>query len=138
MILAPIEYDLANLLDSDDALAVCEIENEGLKHLVFLICEAGWGVILVETASGDHFVIARADGTQESNLVSDTRRWSEQYACQFVLKRSDQRIFTSREDVFVFPDGREVGIVTTYTVASGFTHWRQTGRETMPTGHVRL
>lgn len=93
MILTPIEYDLANLLDSDDALAFCEIENERLKHLVFLVCKEGWGVIVIETASGDHFVIARADGNQESNLVWDTCRWSQQHGFQFVLKRSDQRMF---------------------------------------------
>jgi hypothetical protein len=138
MILTPIEYDLANLLDSDDAVALCEIENEGLHHLIFLVCGAGWGAIVVETASGNHFVIARADGTQESNLVWDTRRWSQQYGFQFVLKRSDQRIFTSRENVFVFPDGREVEIRTTYMLASEFTHWRFSGQEQLPAGYVRL
>jgi hypothetical protein len=123
MILTPIEYDLANLLDSDDALAVCEIENEGLKHLVFLVCEAGWGVIVVETASGDHFVIARADGKQESNLIGDTRRWMHEHWFQFVLKRSDRRISTPRENLFVFPDGREVEIATAYTAYTGFRHY---------------
>jgi hypothetical protein len=123
MILTPIVYDLANLLDSDDALAFCEIENEGLKHLVFLVCEAGWGVVVVETASGDHFVIARADGAQERNLVGDTRRWSEEHGFRFALKRSNQRISTPRENVFVVPDGREVEMAAAYTAYTAFRHY---------------
>ena len=70
MILTHIEYDLANLLDSDDAIAICEIGGHGLKALAFLVCEAGWGLVVVETVSGDHVVLARADGTHESNLFS--------------------------------------------------------------------
>ena len=98
-----------------------------MKHLVFLIGEAGWRAIVVETASGDHLVIARADGVQECDLVDDTRKWRQEHGFQFVFKRSGQRISTPLENVFVFPDGRRVEIAATFTVASGFTHWGLSG-----------
>jgi hypothetical protein len=115
MILTHIEYNIANVLDSDYAVAICETEGAQLKKLASLVCEAGWGLIVVETASEDHFVIARADGIDESNLAGDTRRWSREYGYRFLLKRSCERISIPRENVFVVAGNRTVEIHSTYT-----------------------
>ena len=138
MILTHIEYNLANLLDSDDAIAICETGGEELKNLAFLVCEAGWGLIVVETASDGYLVIARADGTHESNLFSDIRRWRLNHGYQFILKRSKERMSTPQENVFVLADGRTVEIRSVYTAAIGFTHWGLSSRERLPAGYVRL
>ncbi len=138
MILTHIEYDIANLLDSDDAIAICEIEGDGLKNLAFLVAEAGWGLILAETPTEEHFVFARADGTHESNLFSDTRRWGREYGFQFFLKRSRERISTPHANVFMVNDGKRVEVRATYTAALGFSHWGLSGLERLPAGYVRL
>ncbi len=115
MILTHIEYNIANVLDSDDAVAICETEGAELKNLALLVCEAGWGLIVVETASDNHYVIARADAIHESALVRDTHRWNREFGYQFVVKRSSERIATPRENVFVAAGGRMVEILSTYT-----------------------
>ena len=115
MIVTHIEYNITHVLDSDDAVAICETEGAALKNLALLDCEAGWGLIVVETASGDHLVLARADGTHESNLFADARRWSREYGYQFLLKRSNERISSLRENAFVVAGDRTVEIHSTYT-----------------------
>jgi hypothetical protein len=115
MILTHIEYNIAHVLDSDDAVAICETEGAALKNLASLVCEAGWGLIVVETGSDDHLVLARADGTHESDLFADTRRWGREYGYQFLLKRSSERMTAPRENVFVSGD-RTIEIHSTYTV----------------------
>ena len=138
MILTNIEYDVSNLFESDDAIAICEIDGDGLKNLAFLVCEAGWGLIVIETALGHHVLIARADGTHESNLFSDTRRWSRQHGYQFDLKHSVERVSTARENFLVLTDGRKFEIRSVYTAAIGFTHGGLSGLDRLPEGYVRL
>jgi hypothetical protein len=123
MILTHIEYNIAHVLDSDDAVAICETEGAPLKNLALLVCEAGWGLIVIETASDEHFVIARADGTHESDLVGDTRRWSREYGYRFSLKHSSERICSPRENVFAANDGRKVEIRSTYTALRTARRW---------------
>jgi hypothetical protein len=115
MILTHIEYNIAHVLDSDDAVAICETEGAALKKLASLVCEAGWGLIVVETGADDHLVLARADGAHESDLFADAGRWSREYGYRFLLKRSGERICPARENVFTVAGGRTVEIHSTYT-----------------------
>ena len=115
MLLTHIEYNVAHVLDSDDAVAICETEGAELKNLASLVCEAGWGLIVVETPSDDHFVIARADRIHESSFVSDTRKWSREFGYEFILKRSNERISTPGENIFMMAGERTVEVRSTYT-----------------------
>jgi hypothetical protein len=123
MILTHIEYNIAHVLDSDDAVAICETDGAKLKNLVLLVLKAGWGLIVVETASNDHFVIARADGEHENDLVGDARNWSREYGYRFSLKHASERISTPRENSFVLTDGRTVEIRSTYTALRTARRW---------------
>jgi hypothetical protein len=136
MILHPLESNIANLLNSDAAVAICQAEGERLKSLILLVRDAGWGLVL-ETASGDHYVIATAHRTQEGNLVGDIRRWNREYGYQFALK-PDEQISAPKENILMLPDGRVVEIRRTFTIALGFTHWALSDRENIPAGYVRL
>jgi hypothetical protein len=134
MILTPLKYDLANLFNSDEAVAVCPAEGQRLKNLVLLVRDAGWGVVVVETASGDHYVIARAGRDGERNLLGDTRRWNREHGYRFSVKRADERISTSPEDIMALPDG----VGTVFTRASSFTQWGLSKRQILPESYVRL
>jgi hypothetical protein len=123
MILTHIEYNIAHVLDSDDAVAICETEGAALKNLALLVCEAGWGLIVVETASDDHLVLARADGMHESNLFADASRWSREHGYKFRLKRSFERISSPRENTFVVAGDRTVEILSTYTALRTARRW---------------
>jgi hypothetical protein len=134
MILMPIEYDLANVFNSDKAVAICQTEDDGLKNLILMAHDAGWGGVVVEMASGDHYVIAVADPVHQGNLMGDTRRWNREHGYQFFFKRSDERLSTSSEKLLALPDG--VGNV--FTRASSFTQWGLSKRQILPEGYVRL
>lgn len=123
MILTHIEYNIAHVLESDDAVAMCETEGAALKNLALLVCEAGWGLIVVETASDDHLVLVRADGDHESNLFADTRRWSQEYGYKFRLKRSQERLSSPRENALVVAGDRTVVIHSTYTALRTARRW---------------
>lgn len=138
MILSSLNYNFASLLDSDDAVAICAAEGEELKNLVSLVCEAGWGLIVAETPSDEHFVIARASGVHDGTLVGDTRRWNRKHGYRFLLKRSNERIPTPDENSLALPNGRTVEIRSTYTAAFGFGKAGLSGREPLPAGYVRL
>ncbi len=138
MILSSLDYDVASLLDSNDAVAICETEGEELKNLVSLVCEAGWGLIVAETPSDGHFVIARASGVHDGTLVGDTRKWNRKHGYRFLVKRSHERISTPEENVLALPDGRLIEIRSTYTAAFGFAKSGLSGREQLPAGYVRL
>lgn len=129
MILAPIEYDLGSLFDSDNEIAICRTSSEHLKSLILLVRGAGYGVIVVETASGDHYVIAVADPVHQGNLIGDSRRWNREHGYQFNFKRAAE---------LSSPNGRIVEIARTYTIASGFTHWGLAGSEFLPIGYLAL
>jgi hypothetical protein len=135
MILTPLKSDLAELLNSDYAVAICQAEGERLKSLVLLVRKAGWGVVVVETASGDHHVIAAAHQTHLGNLIGDTRRWNGEHRYRFSLKRADECVSRSPGDM-VLSDGRVVEVRRAYTIASGFTHWALSSRETLPSGYM--
>ncbi len=138
MILTRLDYDVPNLLNSDAAVAISRVEGAGLKRLVFLVREAGYGVIVVETASGDHYVIARAVRRHEGTLVGSTRKWSREHGYQFLLKRADERISALGENILALHDGRNVEIRSTHTLASWLTHWRLSGQEQLHAGYVPL
>ena len=138
MILTPIESNIANLLDSDKTVAICQAGGERLKSIVLLVRDAGWGVVVVETVSGDHFVFAIADASQEGNLVGDIRKWSREHGYQFFLKRSKERMSALKEDILMLPDGRVVKIHRKYTIASGLTNWGLSRQGTTPAGFIRL
>jgi hypothetical protein len=138
MILTNLESNIVNLLDSDKTVAICHAEGERLKSIVLLVRGAGYGVVVVEGASGDHFVFAFADASHEGNLIGDVRRWSREHGYQFFLKRSKERMSALKEDILMLPDGGVVEISRTYTIASGLTNWGLSGRETMPAGFVQL
>ncbi len=138
MILSSLDYDIASLLDSSDTVAICETEGDGLNNLISLVCEAGWGLIVAETPSDEHFVIARASGVHDGTLVGDTRKWNRKHGYRFLLKRSNERISTPEENVLALPDGRTVEIRSTYTAAFGLTKIGLSGGEPLPAGYVRL
>jgi hypothetical protein len=138
MILQTLDYSVANLLHSKDAVAICQAEGERLKDLILLMRDAGWGVVVIESVAGDHYVFAAASPVRQGNLLGDVRKWNRDQGYQFFLKRSDKRISTPKPNVFVLPDGREVEIRRTYTIASGFTHWALPDREPIPAGYVRF
>jgi hypothetical protein len=138
LIWTQLDYNVANLLNSDDAVAVCQTDGERLKNLVALVRHAGWGVVVVETVAGDHYLIASADRTHEGNLVGNIRKWNREHGYTFLLKRSDERISTPEPNFVVLPGGRMVEILSTHTLASGFTHWGLSVRESLPHPYVRL
>ena len=73
MILKPLAYNVANLLHSDDAVAVCQAEGEKLKDLISLAHDAGWGLLVIETPSGEHVFIVATNRKHEGNLVGEGR-----------------------------------------------------------------
>jgi hypothetical protein len=134
MILTPLKCDLGSLLNSESAVAVCQTEGEGLKKLILMARDAGYGVIVVEMASGDHYVIAVADSMHQGKLLGDTRRWSREHGYQFYFKRADERISTSPGDNIALPDG----IGNVFTRASNFAQWGLSKRQILPESYVRL
>jgi hypothetical protein len=100
--------------------------------------DAGYGVIVVETASGGHYVIAVADSVHQGNLLGDTRRWCREYGYQFSVKVANERISPAQANIFVLPEDLSSEFRTTYTIASGFTHSGLSGREPLPAGYVRV
>jgi hypothetical protein len=138
MILTPLKYDLASLLNSNATVVICQADGERLKRLILLLREAGWGVVVVETVAGDHYVVATADPLHQGNLLGDTRRWNREHGYQFFFNRANERISPSQENVFVLPEGSALEIRRTYTIASGFTNWALSGGEPLPDGYVRL
>ena len=139
MILQPLDYNVANLLHSTDAVAICQLEGEKLKDMILTVREAGWGLVVIETPSNEHFLIFAARSVHEGNLIGDVRRWSRELGHVFILKRSGEELSTPRSDVFALPDGgREVEIRNILTRASNFTHWGLGQRKILPRGYVRL
>jgi hypothetical protein len=138
MILQPLDYNLPNLLHSDDAVAICQIEGDKLKDMIFAVRDRGWGFVVVESTSGEHFLIFAASTVHQGNLVGDVRRWTRELGYQFFVKLSDQEFPSPRPNVFVLPDGREVEILNVLTRASNFTHWGLSQRTILPNGYVRL
>jgi hypothetical protein len=134
MILTPLKYDLSNLFHSDNAVAICKTEGEGLKGLILLVRDAGYGLIVVETESGDYCAIVRAGRDTEQNLIGDIRKWNREHGYQFYFKRTDERISTSPGDIMALPD--RVGNV--FTRASNFTQWGLSKRQILPESYVRL
>jgi hypothetical protein len=51
---------VANLFDSDDAVAIRQAEGEKLKDLIFPVHDAGWSLLVIETPSHEHFLIFAA------------------------------------------------------------------------------
>src|SRR6266404_8312090 len=123
MILQPIEFNIANLLHSNDAVAVCQLEGKKLKDMMLNALDRGCGLVVVETPSEETFLIFRTGPAHQGNLVGDVRRWTRQYGYQFFLKLSSEVWTTPRPDVFALPDGREIQIRAVLTMASFFTHW---------------
>ncbi len=139
MILQLIGYNIPALLNSNLAAAICQVEDgERLKSLVMLVRETGWGVVVVQTVSGDHFVVATAHRKHQGNLLGDTRRWTREHGYQFFMKLSDDKFPTPRPNIFLLPDGREIQIQNVLERASNFTHWGLSLEEQIPAGYVRI
>ena len=138
MLLQTFDYDVAKLLRSDAVVAVCRAEGDRLKRLVLLVQQARYGVVVVETADDDYLVIAIAGRRQQVKLANDIRKWSRDPGYQFVLKRSYERFFMPEPNVIAFPDGREIEILGTHTIASVFTHRVHLGRKALPAGYLQL
>jgi len=136
MILIPIEFNTADLLSSDDAVAIWQVDGDDLKRLILRLHKA-FGVIVAESLAGDHYLTVRAARKQEGNLVGDFRKLG-QYGDPVLLKRSAERISAPAANVLVLRDGRAVAIRRTLTMASLFTHWALHGQNQMPGGYVRL
>src|ERR1035441_9443718 len=112
MILQLIGYNIPALLNSNLAAAICQVEDgEPLKSLVMLVRETGWGVVVVQTVSGDHFVVATAHRKHQGNLLGDTRRWTREHGYQFFMKLSDDKFPTPRLilKTSLFPKKRQPG-----------------------------
>jgi hypothetical protein len=138
VILQRLEYSLENLLHSEDAVAICQLEGDKLKNMILDVRDRGWGLIVVEATSGEHFLIFAASAVHQGNLVGDVRRWTRQLGYQFFVKLSAQEFETPRPNVFMLPDHREVKIQNVLTRASNCTHWGLSQRKVLPRGYVRL
>ena len=138
MVLQPTEYSVATLFASDHAVAICQTHGEPLKHLILLVREAGWGVVVVETVAGEAYLMATAARIHEGNLRGDTRKWSREQGYHFSLKRSGEQISELQEDVFPLPDGSVVEVRHVFAPASNFTHWGLRDQEDIPDGYVRF
>jgi hypothetical protein len=138
MILERLGYNVATLLNSDDAVAICELEGEKLKELILDVGERGWGLVVVETPRNEHFLVFAANPVHQGNLVGDVRRWSKERGCNFFVKSSKERIPTPHDDLFILPDGREIQIRAVYTRAGNFTHWGLSKQKVLPDGYLRL
>jgi len=137
MILKRLENNLANVLNSDAAVAICQAGGEDLKNLILLALDAA-GVMVAETVTGDSYAIVTASKLHEGNLVGNVRKWTRQHGYEFFLKRTHERILTIRPNVFVFPNGRELQVMNVWVRASNFTHWGLSQQKTLPRGYVRL
>ena len=138
MVLEPLQYDVANLLHSEDAVAVCQLEGEKLKNMLLDVRDRGWGLIVVEALSGEHFLIFPASPVHEGNLLGDVRTWTRQLGYQFFVKLSGEEWTTPERNVFALPDGREIEIRNVLTRAGNFTHSGLSQRNVLPNGYVRL
>lgn len=138
VILQRLEYDVAKLLHGTDAVAICQAEGEKLKDMILTGREGGWGLVVIETPSAEHWLMFAAALRHEGNLVGDIREWTRQYGYQFFLKRSDESMPMPRDNTFVLTDGREIEIRSVLTRASNFTHWGLSNARTLPAGYVRL
>jgi hypothetical protein len=138
MILQSLDFDIPALFDSDKAVALCQSESESLTSLISLVRHAGYTVIVVESDSEDHFVIAATNSTHEDKLIADTRRWTKEHGYRFWMKRADERISAPGENDFSLPDGRVVEIHNIYTTAGVFTRLGLSLRAALPAQYVQL
>ena len=138
MILQALDFDIPALFNSNNAVAICQSESEPLTNLISLVRHAGYGVIVVESDSEDHFVIAATTPTQESKLIGDTRKWTREHGYRFWIKRADERISAPGENDFSLPDGRVVEIHNIYTTAGVFTRLGLSLRAALPAQYVQL
>ncbi len=138
MILQRLEYDVANLLHSTNAVAICQAEGEKLKDMILTVRDHGWGLVVIETPSGEHWLIFAASHVHQGNLVGDLRKWTQQFGYEFFLKRSGEELFSPRANSFALSGGREIEIESVLTRASNFTHWGLSNARTVPVGYVRL
>ena len=138
MILQALDFDIPALFNSDNAVAICQSESEPLTNLISMVRHAGYGVIVVESDSEDHFVIAATTSAHEGTLFSDTRKWTKMHGYRFWLKRADERISVPGENDFSLPDGRVVEIHNIYTTAGVFTRLGLSLRAALPAQYVQL
>jgi hypothetical protein len=138
MILQRTDYAVADLLHSDKALAVVQLEGERMKNMALDLHDRRWGSIFVEATSGEHWLMFAASPGQQGNLVGDVRRWTRQYGYTFHLKLSGAAWPTPRANIFVLPDCREVEARKVFSRTSNFTHWGLSDLEPLPDGWRRL
>jgi hypothetical protein len=138
MILQALDFDIPALFKSDNAVAICQSESEPLTNLISMMRHAGYGVIVVESDSEDHFVVATTNSTHESKLIGDTRKWTKEHGYRFWIKRADERISAPGENDFSLPDGRVVEIHNIYTTAGFFTRLGLSLRAALPAQYVQL
>jgi hypothetical protein len=50
-----------------------------LKNPILLVREAGWGVIVVETIDGAHYLFATAFHVHHGDLLGDARKWAREH-----------------------------------------------------------
>ena len=138
VILQPLECTFEDLLNSDSAVAICQLAGRNLTDMHLTVTKRGWGSVVVETTDSQQFLIVDASAVHEGNLVGDVRRWTRQYGYQFFVKRAGERFSTPRSNVFGLPDGREIEVRSVFTRAGNFTQWGLIGREVLPDGYVRM
>jgi hypothetical protein len=138
MILQPVEYDVANLLHSDNAVAVCQLDGQKLKDMTLTIRDRGWGLVVVEATSGAHWLIFAASPTHQGNLVGDVRRWTRELGYEFFVRLSGEDWPTPKRNTFTLPDGRDIEICNVLTRAGNFTHSGLPMQKVLPDGYVTL
>jgi hypothetical protein len=138
MILQALDFDIPALFNSDNAIAMCQSEGERLTNLISIVRHAEYGVIVVESDSEDHFVIATTASTHEGTLINDTRKWTQEHGYRFWIKRAGERISAPGENDFSLPDGRVVEIHNIYTTVGVFTRLGLSLREALPAQYVKL
>jgi hypothetical protein len=138
MILQALDFDIPALFNSDKAVAMCQSEGERLTKLISIVRHAGYGVIVVESDSEDHFLVAATTSTHEGTLLGDTRKWTKEHGYRFWIKRAEERISAPGENDFSLPDGRVVEIHNIYTTAGVFTRLGLSLREPLPPQYVNV
>jgi hypothetical protein len=137
VILQQSSYRLANLLHSDDTLALVRAQGDLLKELIIEVWNRGYRHLVIETITGDFYLLVAVGAIQGGNLVGDARRHARS-GLEVVIKRSDEEFETPDDTSFVLPDGRRIEVRRLLIRSSNFTHLGLHNAKVLPKGYVRI
>jgi hypothetical protein len=137
VILQPSSYRLANLLHSDDAVALVRAEGDLLKDLIIEVWNRGYRHLVIETMAGDFWLLVAVGAIQGGNLVGDARRHARS-GLEVVIKRSAEEFETPDDTSFVLPDGRRIEVKRLLVRSSNFTHMGLHYAKVLPKGYLAI